>query len=173
MNTGNTLLSPQIENKKEKLADPHIEEKKGKQQKVKKVKKGIPQPTEQEIKQQRKERAQKTLEWLIMTFPRCLSLQTPQPLKIGIREDILEAMKALQPSQDIPSRKSIPLAMTLYTTSLAYYKAILNHSRRINLQGEEEGEVTDKQKGLAQRQILLKDQKARETDHLNAILPSK
>lgn len=173
MNTGNTFAHSQIEDKKEKPADPHTEEKKRKRQKLKKVKEVIPQPTEQEIKQQRKERAQKTLEWLIMTFPRCLSLQTPQPLKIRIREDILEAMKALQLSQDIPSRKSIPLAMTLYTTSLAYYKAILNHSRRINLQGKEEGEVTDKQKELAQRQILLKDQKARETDHLNTILPLK
>ena len=130
-----------------------------------------PQPSQEEITRQRKKKAEKTLEWLIHIFPRCFSLRLPRPLKLNINRDILEAMHFLETTEEMPSRKSIPRALRLYTTSLSYHQANLNHPHRMNLHGEEEGVVTEQQKHYARKQMIILDQKLKEEQDRNVVLP--
>ena len=130
-----------------------------------------PQLSQEELTRQRKQKAEKTLEWLAHIFPRCFSLGLPRPLKLTINKDLLEAMHSLETTAKMPSRKSIPRALRLYTTSLSYHQAILNHPHRINLHGEEEGVVTEQQRCYAQKKMIMLDQKLKEEQDRNVVLP--
>ncbi|MDP3372086.1 MAG: ProQ/FinO family protein [Candidatus Paracaedibacteraceae bacterium] len=97
------------------------------------------------------ERVIAALQWLYATFPALFKKESKLPLKIGILQDIFDARP-----EDAPSKKSIRDAISLYTGSVYYQKAILENEKRYNLNGEEIGVVEDKQKEYAdQRHTII------------------
>lgn len=98
------------------------------------------------------ERVIKALQWLYSTFPNAFKREDKIPLKIGVLHDLFAALE----EEGSPSKKSIRDAVTLYTGSVYYQKAILANDKRYDLNGVEVGVVEEKQKEYAdQRHVLI------------------
>jgi sRNA-binding protein len=81
------------------------------------------------------------LELLVEEFPKCFAIfeQRRRPLKIGIREDILNALDgAITPAE-------LARALRIYTANAAYRRKLTAGAARIDLAGENAGVVTPSQ----------------------------
>jgi len=102
-----------------------------------------PSPTESRKERRRREwrarnlSAQAAVWLLIEIFPKCFVMlgRDRRPLKIGIHADIL----AREPSFPV---KELGQALSWYTGSVAYQRALMKRKPRIDLDGNEAGQPT-------------------------------
>jgi sRNA-binding protein len=85
---------------------------------------------------------------LIETFPACFSRSAPQPLKIGLGEELL-ALAGVHPALAELSRTQLRWALKVYTGAAAYRKALAKGGPRYGLEGQVTGEVTPEQQTFA------------------------
>jgi ProP effector len=95
-------------------------------------------------------------------YPNCFR-QPPQPLKIGIHNDVIARHPELRPSL-------IASALKTYTRSLGYLETIRTGSARVDLEGNPVDTVTDADEEDAKRKIAkaAKRAAARAIDDRNA-----
>ena len=89
------------------------------------------------------------LDRLCQAFPACFSRLDPQPLKIGLDEELL-ARAGVHPALTDRSRTQLRRALKVYTGSPAYRKALKRGGPRYDLDGQPAGEVTPEQQTFAQ-----------------------
>ena len=95
-------------------------------------------------------------------FPKVFTsdIKKIKPLKINIRQDIMERMKG-DPKLSVYFDKHSFRAVRLYVNRIPYYYAILKQKYRYDLDGNIAGEVTDKERAHAKESIAkLKARKA-------------
>ena len=85
---------------------------------------------------------------LIETFPACFSRKAPQPLKIGLGEEVM-ALAGVHPALADLTRRQIRRALKVYTGASAYRKALAKGGPRYGLDGQPDGEVTPEQQVIA------------------------
>ena len=90
------------------------------------------------------------LDQLGQAFPAGFSRTVPQPLKIGLGEELL-ALAGVHPALADLSRTQLRRALKVYTGALAYRKALVNGGPRYDLAGQPAGEVTPEQQAAARR----------------------
>jgi len=88
------------------------------------------------------------LDQLCQAFPACFSRSAPQPLKIGLGEELL-ALAGVHPALADLSRTQIRRALKVYTGAPAYRKALAQGGPRYGLDGQPTGEVTPEQQAFA------------------------
>ena len=88
------------------------------------------------------------LDRLCAAFPACFSRSAPQPLKIGLGEELL-ALAGAHPALADLSRTPLRRALKVYTGSPAYRKALARGGPRYGLDGQPTGEVTPEQQAFA------------------------
>ena len=88
------------------------------------------------------------LDRLIEAFPAGFSRTAPQPLKIGLGEELL-ALAGVHPALTGLTRTQIRRALKVYTGSPAYRKALARGGPRYGLDGQPAGEVTPEQRVVA------------------------
>ena len=84
------------------------------------------------------------LDRLCQAFPACFSRTAPQPLKIGLGEELL-ALAGVHPALTDLSRTQLRRALKVYTGRPAYRKALAKGGPRYGLGGQPAGEVTTEQ----------------------------
>ena len=95
------------------------------------------------------------LDRLCEAFPACFSRSAPQPIKIGLGEELL-ALAGVHPALAGLSRTQLRRALRVYTGSPAYRKALARGGPRYGLDGQPAGEVTPEQQAFAQTPRVLK-----------------
>jgi len=85
---------------------------------------------------------------LIEAFPACFSRSAPQPLKIGLGEELM-ALASVHPALADLTRTRIRRALKVYTGAWAYRKALAKGGPRYDLDGQPAGEVTPEQQVFA------------------------
>ena len=87
-------------------------------------------------------------EILTKLWPDTFSWSNPKPLKIGIREEILE-------STDSEDEKKVLLsALNCYVRRIKYVTSPINHTHRYDLNGNENELITDKEKEYAVQGLI-------------------
>ncbi|MDP3371958.1 MAG: ProQ/FINO family protein [Candidatus Paracaedibacteraceae bacterium] len=92
------------------------------------------------------ERVQSSLEWLHATFPQLFKKQDLLPMKIGTTLDISAWIDVQTSKESIPSKTAIRNAIRIYTSTPEYKKALLENTKRYDLNGIEDGNVEETQK---------------------------
>ncbi|HOW80897.1 MAG TPA: ProQ/FINO family protein, partial [Verrucomicrobiota bacterium] len=87
---------------------------------------------------------------LCEAFPACFSRTTPQPLKIGLGEEVM-ALAGVHPALADLTRTRIRRALKVYAGSPAYRQALAKGGPRYDLAGQPAGEVTPDQQADARR----------------------
>ena len=90
------------------------------------------------------------LDRLCAAFPACFSRSAPQPLKIGLGEELL-ALAGVHPALADLSRTQIRRVLKVYTGASAYRKALAKGGPRYGLDGQATGEVTPEQQTFARK----------------------
>ena len=90
------------------------------------------------------------LDRLCQTFPACFNRSAPQPLKIGLGEE-LRALAGVHPALADLTSTRIRRALKVYTGMPAYRKALARGGPRYDLAGQPVGEVTPDQQANARR----------------------
>ena len=103
------------------------------------------------------------LDRLCAAFPAGFSRTAPQPLKIGLGEELL-ALAGVHPALADLSRTQLRRALKVYTRALAYREALARGGPRYDLAGQPDGEVTPEQRVVA-RPPRPKQAAAAETAH--------
>jgi ProP effector len=104
-------------------------------------------------REEMKRRALAMLETLAQHFPKCFNLEQPQPLKIGIAEDVLAAMPGV-------SQTDLNIALKAYTNTPAYYRAMMvQGAERIDLNGKPVGAVKAPHAGFAKHKLRRRGQR--------------
>ena len=85
---------------------------------------------------------------LMEAFPACFSRSAPQPLKIGLGEEVI-ALAGIHPALADLSRTQIRRALKVYTGAAAYRRALAKGGPRYGLDGQPAGEVTPEQQTFA------------------------
>ncbi len=85
---------------------------------------------------------------LVETFPACFSRTHPQPLKIGLGEELM-ALAGAHPALADLTRTRIRRALKVYTGASAYRKALAKGGPRYGLDGQVTGEVKPEQQVIA------------------------
>ena len=116
-------------------------------------------PNHKPIPFRKNERVQSALVWLHETYPLAFHKTEKKPLKVGILQDIF-----LNLTEASPSKTAIRDALTYYTGSPSYQKAVLEQPLRYDLNGTVVGEVEEEQKAHATKRqedmmVLLKERK--------------
>lgn len=104
-----------------------------------------------------KKRCKEALEWLKTTFPKTFLNYCPVPLKISIHREIF-ALNLV----DAPPKRLIRKVLGFYANSPSYLSSLVAKAPRIDLNGDQVGEVTE-QEGL---NSLAKSKKYKEKAHL-------
>lgn len=128
-----------------------------KSKKKKQVTKG---PTPPKSKEQRIKETQAVVESLCEKFPDCFHQSELKPLKIGIIEDLFEAV----PREEF-TKKALQRALVFYSYRMRYLKALLAQDKRYDLKGEVAGEVTANQKEMALLRLeQMKERQAKKAE---------
>lgn len=99
------------------------------------------------------------------TYPKAFNRDNVRPLKIGIQEDLLADEKV--------SKGKIKRALASYVRAPAYYRSIVEGAQRVDLNGEDAGEITAQeaehakamlQKIKDERNARIKEQKQAERE---------
>ena len=98
------------------------------------------------------EQATQSLVLLAQQFPECFTLATPQPLKINIKQDILEAWG----SKPYLSKTKLQQALFYYTHSATYLNAFKLEPVRVDLQGNPVEDVLNSDRDHAAKQYMLR-----------------
>lgn len=91
------------------------------------------------------------ISWLKNRYPKCFGGNEILPLKIGIREDI----SADLPSDAPVSKCGIRNALSFYTRCYPYWKALVNHDYRYDLQGNPVELISKKHLEDAEAKLLV------------------
>lgn len=86
--------------------------------------------------------------------------ENPEPLKVGILEEVLEKLQGKIPKHKIKD------ALKYYTRNLLYHQAVLINTHRIDLEGKRCQLITAQQKEYSQKglgMILAKNQQMRKS----------
>ncbi len=96
------------------------------------------------------EEAARNLIVLAQDFPECFTLSTPQPLKTGIKDDILKKWG------DEPklSKNKLNGVLFFYTNSAAYLNSFRFEPARVDLEGNPVEEISAYQKTFAYERFL-------------------
>ena len=118
------------------------------------------------IVQDKIQRQRKAMDWLMQAFPQCFNLKAPVPLKVGIAKEVMEKwlyLSSLPYDQQPPSRLDVRQVIGWYTRRFPYYKSFETGTHRIDLDGKEEGEITETEKEYARERVnaIKKLRKAR------------
>ena len=89
------------------------------------------------------------LDQLGQAFPAGFNRTAPQPLKIGLGEELM-ALAGVHPALADLTRTRIRRALTVYTGMPAYRQALARGGPRYDLAGQPAGEVTPDQQAFAQ-----------------------
>lgn len=102
----------------------------------------------------KKEQFKRVNAWLMQTYPACFRKTKPQPLKHGIRNDILEHYHLDDVVFTIDNLRE---TLGWYRRRFQYLQAIVAKRPRIDLNGNIVGEVTDEEveEALEQMKNLL------------------
>ena len=87
------------------------------------------------------------LRLFFIKYPNAFNKKEPQPLKLGILEDIAEDL------QGELTKSQIRRGLKYYTNSIQYHQAIMVEKHRVNLNGEKVDLITEKHKEFAQKQL--------------------
>ena len=90
------------------------------------------------------------LDRLCAAFPACFSRTAPQPLKIGLGEEVM-ALAGVHPALADLTRTRIRRALKAYTGMPAYRKALARGGPRYDLNGQPAGDVTPDPQADARR----------------------
>lgn len=93
-------------------------------------------------------RVQQALQYLLDTYPKCFNYKTPRPLKIGIHVDVLNEKK-----NDEISNLSLRRAIGYYTRGPFYLRCVLQQNQRVDLSGNDCGEVLETEKDDAKKRL--------------------
>lgn len=104
----------------------------------------------QEAQRQRRKSIRKTTFWFCKTFPECFHWHQPKALKRNIQQELYTFLAKAESKSKLPSKTLIRNALNYYTGRLAYLKAIVSQTHRINLKGEEQEEICQTHKEYAQ-----------------------
>jgi hypothetical protein len=119
------------------------------------------------------------LDRLCAAFPTCFDRTAPQPLKIGLGEELM-ALAGAHPALADLTRTQIRRALKVYTGAPAYRNALKQGGPRYDLDGQPAGEVTPDRQAFARTPRPTKDQAAPAATaprsaplpmNLNALLP--
>lgn len=113
---------------------------------------------QQENRNIKKQKVQETIAILKKRFPLAFK-ENPEPLKVGILEDVLEKLQGKIPKRNIKD------ALKYYTRSLLYHQAVLINTHRIDLEGKRCELITPRQKEYSQKglgMILAQNQQMHE-----------
>jgi ProP effector len=119
----------------------------------KKIEKKLKKETQPQPKSKREKwndflkKRRKALQWLFEKYPLCFKMEDPIPLKIGIHADILAEIR----DDSAISKTNLRKALRYYVGSNAYKQAIISHTYRCDLNGNEAGEVSEQHKLDAQK----------------------
>jgi len=87
-------------------------------------------------------------EILTTLWPKTFSWNDPKPLKIGIREDILESTD----SED--EKEILQAALNCYVRRIKYVTSPINHTHRYDLNGHENELIIEKEKEYAKQSLI-------------------
>ena len=96
------------------------------------------------------ERRRQALIWLRTNFPKTFP-DSHIPLKIGIHQDIFALSLT-----DAPSKRLVRQALGFYVNSFGYLRSLAIGAPRIDLNGEQVGEVTEQEAQAALAKIIEK-----------------
>lgn len=110
------------------------------------------------------------LDWLCIQYPECFNRLAPKPIKLRIEHDLFDSRSQQfdstvtadhHPTPCTLSKKSLRNAIGYYTRNMRYHRAMLTHSHRINLQGQEQLDdpITQHQRDHAQKIIAIVETK--------------
>lgn len=91
------------------------------------------------------------LNYLCKTYPNVFNSDEPVPLKIGIKNDIIEELKEYDPTL---SKKLVSSTLMLYTSRLKYKMSLLKNSHRMGLDGSSGDEIKSEHKHDASYSII-------------------
>ena len=97
-----------------------------------------------------------TAEILTIRWPKTFSWSNPKPLKIGIREEVLDSTH----SED--EKKILLSALNAYFRRIKYVTSPLNNTHRYDLNGNESELITDKEKEHAVQSLINFNKKKKE-----------
>ncbi len=95
-----------------------------------------------------------TIDLLKTRYPKAFS-HPIKPLKIGIVDDISKDSEFMQNI----SKSKIRKALKYYTGSFMYLKSIINEQIRIDLNGDDSGDISEENKEYAKKMMKLKFKK--------------
>jgi sRNA-binding protein len=96
-------------------------------------------------------------QWLCETFPKCFNAYGKKPLKIGISEDIEQAY---QNEFQIPvDPVLLKRVLRRYVSDQHYQKAILNHTKRYNLEGKPLEPISPEHQAHARDRLAFLEEK--------------
>ena len=123
-----------------------------------KEKRAVTEQTQTKPRNKNREANQAAVELLIEAYPNTFSLNEPKPLKIGIQEELVADEKV--------SRGKIKRALATYVRNPRYLQSMVAGAHRVNLAGEEAGEVTaeDEQHAKAKLDEYKERRKARQQE---------
>jgi len=87
-------------------------------------------------------------EILTTLWPKTFSWNDPKPLKIGIREEILESTD----SED--EKEILQAALNCYVRRIKYVTSPINHTHRYDLNGHENELIIEKEKEYAKQSLI-------------------
>ena len=96
------------------------------------------------------QQATQSLVLLAQQFPECFTLATPQPLKINIKQDILEAWG----EKPYLSKTKLQQALYFYTHSAAYLNAFKVEPVRVDLQGNPVDDILNADRDHAAKEYM-------------------
>lgn len=92
-----------------------------------------------------------TINWLKVRYPKCFGMREILPLKVGIQKDIIADL----PSDVSISKCAIRKALSFYTRCYPYWRALVNHDHRYDLQGNPTELISKKHLDDAEAKLLL------------------
>lgn len=99
-----------------------------------KEKRAVTEQTQNKPRNKNREANQAAVELLIEAYPNTFNADAPKPLKIGIQEELVADEKV--------SRGKIKRALATYVRNPRYLQSMVAGAQRVNLAGEDAGEVT-------------------------------
>jgi ProP effector len=95
----------------------------------------------------RRARTAAIIELLCDRFPQTFSRRGPQPLKVGLYDDALSALRGAVEPRDLKS------ALRGYTSNSRYLRALSAGAVRVDLNGEPAGAVTAEDEAVAKKRL--------------------
>ena len=110
----------------------------------------------QDLHREKGIRKRQAMDWLVQAFPQCFNVKEPKPLKLKIKQDILNQwvyLSSLPYERPMPSRLLLRKVVSWYATRSTYYAAFDKATHRIDLDGKEVTEIIESEKAYAKERL--------------------